>query len=240
MRRHSFNRPTQRSIRLRSRYAARSNSSGRASSLRCAITGAMPRSRRNWRTQPAEYPLSPANLAGRQAVPLASRNSGRCSTREMTCWVSCSWPGPTSTLRGRPWPSQTRWNLVLKPPRLRPRAWSGRSPAGIFFPSPGRSLVGADDAAVDEEQVPVDPAVGLALGLQVLQELLPQAVAGPLAEAVVDGRPRAEALGEVAPGGAGGQDPEDAVEQEAVVFPLAPAPAVLGKQMRNLFPLLVR
>jgi hypothetical protein len=30
------------------------------------------------------------------------------------------------------------------------------------------------------------------------------------------------------------------VHQEAVVFPLAPAPAVLGEQMRDLLPLLVR
>src|SRR5271156_3001934 len=83
-----------------------------------------------------------------------------------------------------------------------------------FFSSPGRGLVGADDGAVDEEQVPVDASIGLALHLQMFQDPLPEASAGPTAEAAVDGLPGTEAFGQVAPGGPGGLVPEDAVEQQ--------------------------
>jgi hypothetical protein len=61
--------------------------------------------------------------------------------------------------------------------------------------------------------------------LQRLQDAVEQAGAAHLGEAVVDRLPLAVAVGQVAPGGAGVEPPEDAVEDEAVVLPLAAAAA---------------
>src|SRR5262249_22121489 len=79
-------------------------------------------------------------------------------------------------------------------------------------------LVGTHDGAVDAEQVPVDLASRLGAGLEVVEDAVPGAALAPAVEAGVDGLPRAEELGQVAPGGAGVQDPEDAVDHEAVVL----------------------
>src|SRR4051794_34696529 len=166
------------------------------------MTGSMPRSRSHSRSQPAEYPLSPATLAGCSGQAVAS------SSRGMACCVSCSCPGPTATAMGVPSPSQIRCNLVPKPPWLRPRAWSAGSPAaGFFFRRPRRRLVRPDDGAVDAEQLPVDLVAVHLTSLQVAQDFVPQPGGAPLAEAVVDGLPGTELLGKVAPAAAVGEGP---------------------------------
>src|SRR3954453_5565923 len=196
------------------------------------MTGSMPRSRNHSRSQPAEYPLSPAIFAGCSGQAVASSKSG------MACWVSCSWPGPTATAMGVPSPSQIRCNLVPKPPWLRPKAWSSGSPGGgFFFRRPSRRLVRPDDGAVDAEQLPVDLVRVHLAGLQSPQDFVPQAGAAPLTEAVVDGLPGAELLGEVAPAAAIGENPEDAVDHQAVVFPLATLVPIGRQEILNLFPL---
>src|SRR5262245_34872947 len=196
------------------------------------MTGSMPRSCSHSRSQPAEYPLSPATFAGCSGQAVASSSSG------MARCVSCSCPGPTATASGVPAPSQIRCSLVPKPPWLRPRAGSSGSPGGGSFPPrPGGRLVRPDHGAVDAEQPPVDlVAVHLAC-LQVPEDLVPQAVAAPLAEAVVGGLPGAERGGEVAPASAVGEGPEDAVDQEPVVVPLAAAVAVGRQEVLDLLPL---
>src|SRR5262245_49842083 len=71
--------------------------------------------------------------------------------------LSWAWPAVTSTASGSPLPSVTTCTLVPKPPRLRPRAWSGGSPGGgFFFRGPGRGPCRPDVGAVDAEQVGVD------------------------------------------------------------------------------------
>src|SRR4029077_15566897 len=151
------------------------------------MTGSTPRSRSHSRSQPAEYPLSPATFAGCSGQAVAS------SSRGIACCVSCSCPGPTATAIGVPSPSQIRCNLVPKPPWLRPRAWSSGSPdGGFFFRRPRRRLVRPDDGAVDAEQFPVDLIAVHLAGLQVQEDLVPQARATPFAEAVIDGLPGAE------------------------------------------------
>ena len=54
------------------------------------------------------------------------------------------------------------------------------------------------DGAVDAEQFPVDLIAVHLAGLQVQEDLVPQARAAPLAEAVIDGLPGAELRGQVA------------------------------------------
>jgi hypothetical protein len=46
-------------------------------------------------------------------------------SRTVSTWVdSCCCPAVTSTARGTPAPSVTKWNLLPNPPFERPRAWS--------------------------------------------------------------------------------------------------------------------
>jgi len=46
-------------------------------------------------------------------------------SRTVSTWVdSCRCPAVTSTARGTPAPSVTKWNLLPNPPFERPRAWS--------------------------------------------------------------------------------------------------------------------
>src|SRR5262245_52306270 len=147
----------------------------------------------------------------------------RTLSRTRSNWVdSCRCPGVTSAANGRPLPSLTRWTFVPKPPRDRPRAWSAGSPGGrFFFRGPRRRAGGADVGAIHAEQVGVDQPRLVEPQLQPLDDAVELATAAQVGEAVVDGLPGAVALGQVAPGGAGVQPPEDAVEQRAVVLPLA-------------------
>src|SRR5438552_10834525 len=76
----------------------------------------------------------------------------------------------------------------------------------------GRVLMGAHNTAIDTGLVPIQAAGGIFAGLHLLQEARPQAGAAPVDETVITGLPRAIALGQVPPRGAGAQHPEDAVE----------------------------
>src|SRR5262249_51851985 len=76
-------------------------------------------------------------------------------------------------------------------------------------------------------------------GLQVAQDAVPQAPPRPRAETVIDRLPGAEAFGDIAPAAAIGQGPEDGVDHEPVVFPLAAPVAVFGQQVLDLLPLFV-
>lgn len=128
---------------------------------------------------------------------------------------------------------------MLNPPRERPKAWSSGRPPGPFFSGPRGRFVGPHHAAVDAEQLPVDLAVGLPLGLQLIENLVPESVLAPEPEPLVDGLPRAETLRQISPGGSGGHHPEDAVDHQPMILPLAAAPAVGRKEMSNSLPLLI-
>src|SRR5262245_16584017 len=226
-RRHSFSQPISRSTTLRRRYCSRSNdASARSPSLALwssgrAITAPILRRPSQRRMRRLLYALS---AASRRGLPLRRPPGRRTLTVAMTASKttdSCRCPGVTSTPSPWPAPSQTRCTLVPYPPCDRPRAWSAGSPGlpwGGFSPGPGGGPVGADDGAVDAEEVPVDAAAGLGPGLEVVEDPAPQAALAPAVEAGVDGLPGAEKLRQVAPGRAGAEDPEDAVDHEPVVL----------------------
>src|SRR5436309_13817589 len=169
--------------------------------------------------------------------------------------LSCVWPAVTWRAKMEPCLSQTRWTLVVKPPRERPNAWSSgsRSCARLrppssrellpFFPPSGRSPAGPDDGAVDAPQVVID----LALVVQFVQQRGgdpgPSAIPAPPIEPGKDGLPGPVALGEIAPGRAGVQDPKDTVDDRAVVARRPPhltEAGPLAEQGRDAVPLLVR
>src|SRR5262249_21392799 len=152
--------------------------------------------------------LSVPTRAGRRRGGRPAWGTATVSITASNTTDSCRCPGVSTTPSGRPAPSQTTWTLVPKPPWERPRAWSAGSPShpADFFFGPGGGLVGPHDGAIDAEQVPVDLAPAVRPGVQGGEDPVPQAALAPAVEAAVDAAPGAEALGEVAPGGAGGQD----------------------------------
>src|SRR3712207_9050407 len=73
------------------------------------------------------------------------------------------------------------------------------------------------DGAVNEVQLPVDPPLSVALGLQLAQDLVPHPGPAPAIETAAHARPLAVALRQVAPWRPRPIDPEHAVDEPAVV-----------------------
>src|SRR6516225_807461 len=198
------------------------------------MTGLMPCSCNHLRIQSAEYPLSPASFSGCSGQAVAS------SISAVNCWLSCSCPGPTRTASGVPSPSQIKCNLVLNPPWLRPKAWSAGSSLGrFFFRGPSRRLVRPNHAAIDGKEFPVNLVALNPAGLQMPQDAVPQARAGPFAKTIIHRLPRSETLGHVAPAPAIGQGPEDAINHEPMLFPLAAALSIGREEILDFLPLFV-
>src|SRR5262245_17288964 len=122
-------------------------------------------------------------------------------------WVSWVCPAVTHTARRSPWLSQTRWTLVLKPPRDRPNAWSCGSSSCVasgppscggcsgFFFRPRGGGVSPVDGAIEAPQVALDDFGLVELEQQGVEDLRPSAVLAPTVEAVVDGLPGAVTSG---------------------------------------------
>lgn len=97
-------------------------------------------------------------------------------------------------------------NLRGKPA---PRAAQFLLRSGAAF-GPGGVLVGPHDGRVEPEPL----QVGV---LKFIEDSLPGPLAGPAEEAFMDRVEVAKADGQVSPGGTGAGDPEDRIEEEAVV-----------------------
>lgn len=78
-------------------------------------------------------------------------------------------------------------------------------------------LVRTDRGAINEVHLPVEDTALIGILLECVQDLVPDPGQLPAAESRMDGAPRAKAFGEVAPGSTGGEDPQHAVDHEAVV-----------------------
>src|SRR5947209_1943873 len=154
----------------------------------------------------------------------------------------------------KPWPSDTKWALVVNPPRERPSAWSGGScicaslrPPNrhellpLFPPSGGRPT-GTDNSAVDTPEVVVDPLLVIPFVQQRGDDPDPGAVLPPPVEALEDRLPGAVAFREVAPRGAGMEDPEDAVDDRTRLIKRVARRAVMSpvrQEGRDPVPLLI-
>jgi len=100
--------------------------------------------------------------------------------------------------------------------------------------------MGTHDGAIDEMEVPVHPPGLIRLLLQRGHDTLPQASGPPAVEAAGDGLVAAVALWQVLPGGAGTQNPVDAIDDRPMVVIGPPGPRFLGRQQgRQARPLLV-
>src|SRR3954447_2265760 len=94
-------------------------------------------------------------------------------------------------------------------------------------------LVRSDHGAVDDHPL----QVGV---LQFLEDPLPHPLLGPPVEPLPDRTPRPEPLGQVAPRGPGLGDPEDGVDEEAVVLGGdAGVAGLAGEHVLDAYPVLV-
>jgi hypothetical protein len=102
-------------------------------------------------------------------------------------------------------------------------------------------LMGTHEGSIEGIIDPDDLVVLICLGLDLLQEALPGAVLLPAAQPVIAGGLGRIALGQVLPGRAGAQDPQNAIEHRAMIGPgMAGFVRMSGRQQRgDAFPLLV-
>lgn len=136
IRRLSFSQPISRSTMFLSRYASRSNGTGRVSRSSLTfegITGSIANSSKYASIQSARYPLSPAILTGHSNGLSSSSLMPNPSSRSMSPCVSWTCPAVRWKWSGCPKRSQRRWILVENPPRDRPNAWSRGSSGTPFF-----------------------------------------------------------------------------------------------------------
>ena len=86
----------------------------------------------------------------------------------------------------------------------------------------------ADDGALAQGHRPIQLASGLGLLRQGRSEVREDAGALPAVEAARDGTPRTIPFGHISPGSASTEDPEEAIEDRAVVMGGSPALRFLG------------
>jgi hypothetical protein len=93
-------------------------------------------------------------------------------------------------------------------------------------------LVGPNDGAVDVVQIPVEFTAALGLCQQGSKDPLPDALPIPTPETAVDRLPGAVALRQVLPGSTGPRQPEDGIDDQAVIQGWPTGARPLGRQQR--------
>ncbi len=97
-----------------------------------------------------------------------------------------------------------------------------------FFVCPSRMLTGSDHRAIDKKQVPVQLTMGVGLCLHCREEPLPDACPPPAAEATGHGAPWTISFRQIAPGRPSAQNPQDAIDDRAMVMGGSPSLRFLG------------
>lgn len=101
------------------------------------------------------------------------------------------------------------------------------------------TLVRADHGAVDEVPTPVELSSEVSLSLELVEQAAPDSSECPAAKADVDAVPLTVAFRQVTPWCAGCEDPEDSVENSAVVVVGPPSGLLLRQEGCKAVPLLV-
>src|SRR5262249_54600694 len=168
-------------------------------------------------------------LSASKARSAISRLAVICGSSASAPAKSCTCPGVSRKRSGLPSASTSAWILLLRPPRLRPSAWSS-----TFFESAGAVLMSPYDGAVDHR------VFVIAVGCQVPKDALPYAGFGPAAEPPVRILPVAEALRQVPPWDSRTVPVQHRLDKATIVARGGTNAAPLaGKQVLNPFPLVV-
>jgi hypothetical protein len=134
------------------------------------------------------HSLSPASIHRR----LRSRPTG-CqiviwSITASTHEESCTCAAVTSTVSGRPCPSQTTWNLLHNPPHELAQSMVFRlvrAPTAASCGSVGCGSIGQNRRAVDAPEIRIDVALDLESGVQGFDNPVGHTCLNPPSEAVV-------------------------------------------------------
>lgn len=78
--------------------------------------------------------------------------------------------------------------------------------------------MGPNDGTIDGMEVPIELSGGIALLLQGLQDALPDPRLLPAIKAAGDRVPGAVALGQISPRCSSSQDPQDPIDDQAMIF----------------------
>src|SRR5262249_31512935 len=180
---------------------------------------------------PAAANGSSTRLSASKARSAISRLAVICGSSASAPAKSCTCPGVSRKRSGLPSASTSAWILVLRPPRLRPRAWSS-----TFFEGAGAVLMSPHDGAVDHR------VFVIAIGCQVLKDALPLPYAGfgPAAEPPMRILPVAKPLRQVAPWDPRTVPVQHRLDKATIVMGGGTGVAPLaGKQVLDPFPLVV-
>ena len=146
----------------------------------------------------------------------------------------------------RNFPLSYSWAAACRRPQpsgeSSPRIILGSGPAPDHPPPfcSGSVLTGPDIGAVHEADIPLHPAGGVGLPLHFGQDSLPQPLLPPAVKPAGCGAPRAVAFRQGAPGSAGAQHSQDAVDDGAMVFARPSRRRLLRRQQRvRPLPLLI-
>jgi hypothetical protein len=100
-------------------------------------------------------------------------------------------------------------------------------------------LVRPDNRAVHVVDVPIDLTGGIGLRLDLGKDAVPEAGLTPTVEAAGDGGPGTVALGQVPPRGASAQNPQNAVDDLAMISRRTASPGFLWQKWLQPLPLFV-
>lgn len=103
-----------------------------------------------------------------------------------------------------------------------------------------RVLMSAAGRGIDTDHAPVDPALGIGVGLDGPQDSLPRSVCRPASMTVVDCLPATGAGRQIPPGEAGPLPEQNPVDHPAVAFPASSPPAIRWQVRLQASPLLIR
>jgi len=95
---------------------------------------------------------------------------------------------------------------------------------------PSRVLMRSNHGAIDRVFFPIDLSRGIALLLQRLQNFLPNAGFDPAIEAACHRSPGAIVVGQISPRRSRPHDPEDPIEDEAMIVGWTPSLWLLRRQ----------
>lgn len=135
------------------------------------------------------------------------------SIKVSACRISLSCPGVSKKVINLPVPSQRKWILVLKPPRLSPNA----SCSALLF-CPSSMWMGAYGCGVNEMEFSIHIAFHIQRSLQLGKPLLPNGCFSPTLKVAVNRCPLAVAFWHVTPGRAGPQRPQNTIQELPMVL----------------------
>lgn len=112
-------------------------------------------------------------------------------------------------------------------------------PGYPFFSTPGGTTMSTYDGTVDTPQFLIHLSGLDDVGLQTMQNPIPQSLRRPLIESAIDRLPRAKYFRQIPPLSPGVLDPKDRIDHQSIICWWTPGVRWRRKQIGNQFPLFI-